>query len=278
MLIININSQLGNQMFHFALYKKLLQSGKKVKFDTRYYIDHPQHYGLDIFNLKIPVATESEIKKAFDEKRDLLSRIKRKLFGKNQQLFSEIYSNTYCFKPDIFKFKSGYIDGYWQTEKYFSDIKPTLLNDFKFPAFNDEKNAQLLETMSKYYTVSIHVRRGDYLNGFPLMTPEYYEKAMAVFNREYKQVFYIVLSNDVEWSKNNIQFENGVYVDWNTGRESYKDMQLMTLCNSNIIANSSFSWWGAWLNPHPDKKVIAPSVWLNDIETPDIYCENWIII
>jgi hypothetical protein len=278
MLIININSQLGNQMFHFALYKKLFQSGKKVKFDTRYYIDHPQHYGLDIFNLKIPVATESEIKKAFDEKRDLLSRIKRKLFGKNQQLFSEIYSNTYCFKPDIFKFKSGYIDGYWQTEKYFSDIKPTLLNDFKFPAFNDEKNAQLLETMSKYYTVSIHVRRGDYLNGFPLMTPEYYEKAMAVFNREYKQVFYIVLSNDVEWSKNNIQFENGVYVDWNTGRESYKDMQLMTLCNSNIIANSSFSWWGAWLNPHPDKKVIAPSVWLNDIETPDIYCENWIII
>jgi hypothetical protein len=265
-------------MFHFALYRKLTESGKKVKFDNRYYIDHPAHYGLDIFKLEIPLATESEIKKAFDEKRDLFSRIKRKFLGKKQKLFSEIYSNTYGFKPEIFDFKSGYIDGYWQSEKYFSDIKSLLMSDFKFPALCDDKNILLLETINNNYTVSIHVRRGDYLNGFPLMTPEYYEKAMNIFNKEFKDVFYIVLSNDVEWSKNNIKFKNGVYVDWNTGKDSYKDMQLMTLCNSNIIANSSFSWWGAWLNMHEDKKVIAPSVWLYDVRTPDIYCDNWIII
>jgi hypothetical protein len=110
------------------------------------------------------------------------------------------------------------------------------------------------------------------------MTPEYYQQAMSIFNNKFQKVFYIVLSNDLEWAKDNIKFDEGVYVDWNTGSDSYRDMQLMTHCNSNIIANSSFSWWGAWLNNHEDKIVVAPSVWLNGVETPDIYANNWIII
>lgn len=277
-LIINMNSQLGNQMFYYALYLRLISNGRKVKFDTRYYKDHPNHYRLDIFIPEIPVASENEILAMFDANRDIVSRVKRKIYGKQIRIFSEIEKTSYAFDPDIFQVTHAYVDGYWQSEQYFTGIRHLLLKTFTFPAFSDERNIGLLKRINENYTVSIHVRRGDYLNGFPLMTPEYYQQAMSIFNNKFQKVFYIVLSNDLEWAKDNIKFDEGVYVDWNTGSDSYRDMQLMTHCNSNIIANSSFSWWGAWLNNHEDKIVVAPSVWLNGVETPDIYANNWIII
>jgi len=277
-LIINMNSQLGNQMFYYALFLRLIANGRNVKFDTRYYKDHPNHYRLDVFVPEVPVATENEILAMFDANRDIKSRVKRKIKGKKIKLFSEIEKDSYAFDPEIFNITNAYVDGYWQSEKYFEGIRHIILKAFTFPSFNDDKNLGIVKQINENYAVSIHVRRGDYLNGFPLMTPEYYQEAMEVFNNKFKHVFYIVLSNDLDWAKENIKFDKGVYVDWNTGSDSYRDMQLMTLCNSNIIANSSFSWWGAWLNKHDDKIVIAPSVWLNGVETPDIYAKNWIII
>ncbi len=278
MIIINLNSQLGNQMFQYALARKLQTLGRKVKFDTRYYKQYPDHYGLNIFPVKVDVASENEIKKQRDERRTYPARLRRKLFDKRKSIFSEVESRSLMYKPEIFQLKHGYVDGYWQSEKYFCDIRSIILKDFTFPPVNDSKNRELLDRISQQTTVSIHIRRGDYANGFPMMTPQYYENAISYFENKFNEVYFLVFSNDMDWAKQNLQFSQGEFVDWNTGKDSWKDMYLMTQCNHHIIANSSFSWWGAWLNQKENKEVIAPSVWFHHQETPDVYCEGWKII
>jgi hypothetical protein len=278
MIIVNVNSQLGNQMFQYALYRKLLYLGKKVKLDTRYYQAKPEQFALDIFNLKLNIASEKEILKARDEYRSYADRLRRKFLGKRKTIFEEITSKSLCFKPEVFTVKNAYVDGYWQSEKYFSDIRNILLKDFTFPPLQEEKNKQLLDLIRQNLSVSIHIRRGDYANGFPMLPKEYYQAAMQYFSDKYKEAFFVVFSNDNAWAKENITFEKGIFVDWNTGRNSYKDMYLMSQCRHNIIANSSFSWWGAWLNSNENKEVIAPDIWFFHHETPDIYCEGWKIL
>lgn len=275
MIIINLNSQLGNQMFQYALARKLQTMGRQVKFDTRYYKQYPKHYALDIFPVTVDVASGNEIGKERDERRTYPARLRRKLFGKRQTIFSEVESRSLMYKPDVFQLKHGYVDGYWQSEKYFSDIRSIILKDFTFPPIDDGKNRELIERISQQNTVSIHIRRGDYANGFPMMTPQYYENAINYFESVYNEVYFLVFSNDMDWAKQNLQFSQGEFVDWNTGKESWKDMYLMTQCNHHIIANSSFSWWGAWLNQKENKEVIAPDVWFHHQETPDVYCEGW---
>ena len=278
MIIINLNSQLGNQMFQYALARKLQTMGRQVKFDTWYYKQYPKHYALDIFPVTVDVASGNEIGKERDERRTYPARLRRKLFGKRKSIFSEVESRSLMYKPDILQLKHGYVDGYWQSEKYFSDIRTIILKDFTFPPVNDTKNRELIDRISEQTTVSIHIRRGDYANGFPMMTPQYYENAINYFESVYNEVYFLVFSNDMDWAKQNLQFSQGEFVDWNTGKDSWKDMYLMTQCNHHIIANSSFSWWGAWLNQKENKEVIAPETWFYHQETPDVYCKGWKII
>lgn len=265
-------------MFQYALARKLQTMGRQVKFDTRYYKQYPKHYALDIFPVMADVASVNEIGKERDERRTYPARLRRKLFGKRKSIFSEVESRSLMYKPDILQLKHGYVDGYWQSEKYFSDIRTIILKDFTFPPVNDTKNRELIDRISEQTTVSIHIRRGDYANGFPMMTPQYYEDAINYFESVYNEVYFLVFSNDMDWAKHNLQFSQGEFVDWNTGKDSWKDMYLMTQCNHHIIANSSFSWWGAWLNQKENKEIIAPETWFYHQETPDVYCKGWKII
>lgn len=278
MLVVNTNSQLGNQMFQYALYRKLIHQGRKVKLDLSYYNQHPEHYGLDIFNLSINKANAKEIAISKDEYRSFLSRLRRRLFGKRNCIINEIDTQSMAYNDSVFKLRDGYLYGYWQSERYFNDIRHILLSEFQFSGIKDERNEILISTLHSTTSVSIHIRRGDYLNGFPLMSKDYYVEAMDYFTKKYNQVYFVVFSNDMQWAKENVIFENGMYVEWNTGKESYIDMYLMTQCKHNIIANSSFSWWGAWLNQNMKKEVIAPSKWFFHRATPDVYCKGWIII
>ncbi len=278
MLIINLNSQLGNQMFQYALYRKLKTLGKHVKLDFRYYESHPEHYGLNIFDIHPHIATPKEITRVKDANRNYVARCRRKLFGKRQTMFSEIESHSLPFRAEIFNLTHAYIDGYWQTEKYFADIRPILLKEFAFPTVTDNQNRLIVERINATTSISLHIRRGDYIGGFPLMTPEYYHSAINYFQQKFENVCFFIFSNDMSWAKANINCHQSYFVDWNTGIDSWKDMYLMTQCRHNIIANSSFSWWGAWLNQHKDSEVVAPATWFYHQETPDIYCENWKII
>ena len=182
------------------------------------------------------------------------------------------------------KKRINYYIGYWQSEKFFKDISDEIRKDFSFPKFTSEKNLEILKLIKSYNSVSIHIRRGDYLQnrGFNGLAPlEYYQKAIEYIKNKIENPHFFIFSNDIEWCRKNLSIENSYYIDWNRGEESYRDMQLMSLCKHNIIPNSTFSWWGAWLNKNPNKIVIAPEKWFNDcvnIDYSNIVPETWIKI
>lgn len=279
MIVIHVNGQLGNQMFQYALGRKLQLKGRKVRYYKKYYTDHPQHYfGLGRFGIETPEASETQVYALCDDRHRLIDRVRRKLIGRRPHVVSEIEKDTYAFDPAVFQPRNAFVDGYWQSEKYFSDIREVLLKDFTFPVSSNPRNTALAEEMQTCPSVSIHVRRGDYLGGFPVMDNAYFDPAMAYFREKYPDVHFYVFSNDLDWCREHLQGTDVSFVDWNTGEDSLFDMWLMTQCRHNIIANSSFSWWGAWLNTHEGQEVIAPKTWFYTNKTPDVYAKGWKIM
>lgn len=279
MIIVNLTGQLGNQMFQYALGKQLERLGKKVTYNVAYYRQHPEHYfGLPRFGIEVPVADIKQVLAFQEDRHRLIDRARRKFFGRHPHVFSEIGAKSYAFREDVSSFPKGYVDGYWQSEKYFSNIADEIRKLYTFPGSDNLKNIQLADEMQHCTSVSIHVRRGDYLGSFPVLDEAYFTPAMQYFLEKYNDVHFYVFSNDILWCKDHIVAEKITYIDWNTGNDSLFDMWLMTQCKHNIIANSSFSWWGAWLNRHLDKCVIAPNRWFYTIDTPDIYADKWRIL
>lgn len=169
------------------------------------------------------------------------------------------------------------LEGYFQTEKYFKKYENIIRNDFKFKKEITDIVIPYISKLNKDNNlVSIHIRRGDYVNlqqYHPLCTIEYYKNSMSQFiNHKF-----LIFSDDIEWCKNNFKNENNII--YSELKNHIQDMCAMSLCEHNIIANSSFSWWSAWLNNNPKKVVIAPKKWFgesfNNKNTKDIYCDNW---
>jgi hypothetical protein len=170
------------------------------------------------------------------------------------------------------------LGGYYQSEKYFIDCEKEIRDMF---AFKDEivdrvteKNSEILSSESP--KVSMHLRRGDYLKWpkhHPVLDVSFFERASKEFPVD---SIFLVFSDDTEWCKQNFPKGNYVFIE---GQEDYEDLCLMTLCDHNCIANSTFSWWGAWLNPNPDKIVVAPKAWFGPayahFPTNDLYCQGW---
>lgn len=279
MVIVDINGQLGNQMFQYALGRHLQLRGRKVYYHMGYFRERPEHdFALPrIFGISLPKASTNQALACREDRHRLVDRFRRKLFGRHECVFSETESVSLAYKPEVFNFRRGLIDGYWQSERYFLDIADVIRKDFTFPE-PSARNKALAGELSSCLSVSIHVRRGDYLGGFPVMDESYFEPAMAYFLEKYKDVCFYVFSNDLNWCREHLKAKRISFVDGNTGKDSPWDMWLMTQCKHNIIANSTFSWWGAWLNTNEGKEVIAPRIWLYNKETPDIYCNNWIIM
>jgi hypothetical protein len=157
--------------------------------------------------------------------------------------------------------------------------------DFEFLEPAKDRNAEVLEQIRHSFSISIHVRRGDYVTlaaaseFHGLMGPDYYKAgAEAILRGKNETPSFFVFSDDPEWCKENIKLPGEItYIDWNTGKNSFEDMRLMSNCKHHVIANSSFSWWGAWLNPSKEKIVVAPKQWFNDTSNQtDIVPESWI--
>ena len=190
------------------------------------------------------------------------------------------------FQPEVLKYKRGVLDGYWQTSKYWNDIRDVIKHDFSFLEVQDENVLNLIEIIESSNTVSVHIRRGDYL--LPenqalfgnICTLEYYQKAIAYMKNKFSNIKIMFFTNDPEWVKEQFKLENAVYANdyINSEMPDWYDMYLMSKCNHHIIANSTFSWWGAYLNSKKDKTVIAPSKWLNGNRIEEIYEDNWIKI
>jgi hypothetical protein len=271
-------------MFQYALYRRLHLDGKDVALDISAFDNYELHNGFEVgrifgFNLNIAdISVVNGIKlKVFHA--TIIQKIIWKIFSSRPI----IVQNKFDFHDEYLSFrKPKYLEGYWQTEKYFGIHSDTIRNDFKFPQL-DLLNKEYADKIQHAESVSVHIRMGDYIN-HPLhggiCTLEYYENAIALIKVKVENPLFFIFSNDIEWCKNNLKLDNAIYITGNDGENSFRDMQLMSMCKHNIIANSSFSWWGAWLNNNSDKIVIAPSKWFNDptINTKDLIPDSWIQI
>ena len=207
-------------------------------------------------------------------------RLLRHIYKKNRAK-EYIEKGLYYQEDALLTGGNSYYIGYWQSWKYFKDIEKRIKRDFSF----DEKllplsNREILSKIRNTNSVSIHIRRGDYIGNSiydNIATSDYYYKATDYIKKNVKNPFYFIFTNDPEWCKVNMMLPNSLIVDINSGVDSYWDMFLMSQCKHNIIANSSFSWWGAWLNEHENKIVIAPRKWINEdsANIDDIIPPTW---
>lgn len=284
MKIVRFIGGLGNQMFQCALLLALKERfhDESILADVSYFKTYSLHNGLEIervFGLKLDKAAFYDILKfTWPVYNFKLSRAIEIFFPHRA---TECFENSnWDFAQEVRSAGGKYFAGYWQNEWYFREFSETIRRYYAFPEFETEQNRLLAEKLRLGNYVSVHVRRGDYLNHKLYKNTcgtTYYNKAISYMKNMVDIDGFVVFSNDINWCRNNLSIaDDCIFVDWNKGLESYRDMQLMTLCKHNIIANSSFSWWGAWLNEHPQKKVIAPQVWINANKTNLPPCEDWL--
>lgn len=291
MIIIHVMGGLGNQLYQYAMYYKLKNLGKQVKLDTGAYddsaTDDKEWRTLEINRLVLSsyeVCSDAERKLFLDSSLKILSRIRRKLFGRKDRTVRE----NACYMPEIFDMDYVYLYGYWACEKYYEDMLPQLQSTISFPESKNEKNRVCIQQMKQENSVSIHIRRTDYLEVadgkryMGICTEEYYDTAIRYLKEHVDNPVFYVFSDDVAYAKKHFRDDNMHIVDWNSGQNSMFDMQLMSCCKHNICANSTFSEWGARLNTYPDKIMIRPLHHDNyetmSVEKIQCLWKNWILI
>ena len=289
MKIVKILGGLGNQMFQYALACSLKahQPDEEVALDLHCFKGYHLHNGYELERIFHPsfrdASLKNIIKVAYPYCNYNFWRIGSRILPTRKSMVTE--APRKAVDTSILSRKgSAYYDGYWQSEDYFKDIRNDILKAFTFPAF-DEKNKAYSEIIVNSNSLSIHVRRGDFVN-HPLYkdicTLQYYQDAIKRICALAKIDHAFIFSNDIQWCEDNLSLflndQMTTYIDWNKGSQSYNDIHLMSLCKHNIIANSSFSWWGAWLNPNPDKVVISPRIWDNSGAVSNPICKDWIKI
>ena len=294
MIIIRVMGGLGNQLQQFALYEKLRSLGKEAKLDLSWFhrdvqakMATPRELELTRFpGLTIEACTNAERDRFL--KRGPLAKAWSVVWGE-----SPVFTESGMYHPEIFTFTDKYIDGYFACEKYYADRLATLRSLLSFPLAAREvqrvRNMNLMNEMEERYSVSLHVRRGDYLDAENaklfggITTDAYYDKAMALFIAREPRTHFYVFSDDLKYVREKYDNEDRfTVVEGNTGRDSLLDMELMSHCKGNICANSTLSFWGARLNPHPDKMTVRPLVMRNNQEAVPQkmheYWEGWTLI
>lgn len=289
MKIVNILGGLGNQMFQYAFLVALRETFHDTTLmDTSVFHTYGLHNGFELerlFHITARSATPKELRKVTWYSRSyFVHRVLKRLPHRK----TECYELPHCdYNPNILRDNSDfYYYGIWQDYRYFAPYREEILHEFTWKEPLDERNRQLLNSLDDENLVSIHVRRGDYLlhsNYAGLCGLDYYAAAIQkVKELHTSPVTFLVFSDDIPWCKEHLpaltEKSKVIYVDWNTGMDSYKDMRLMAFCRTNIIANSSFSWWAAYMNPHSDQLVIAPKRWTNADTHFDRQLPEWILV
>jgi|WetSurMetagenome_2_1015567.scaffolds.fasta_scaffold01922_11 hypothetical protein len=289
MIVVKLEGGLANRMFQYAFYLAIKEIRNDVFIDENSFKPAWSFENISIKKTFPNVQfKDAEMKHFYAEsKNSKLVKLLRNILEKySDKYFHEEETKYY---PTLINNlpKNCYLRGYWQTEKYFYGIKDKIIKAFSFNTFTENENIITAKQMSEENSISIHVRKGkDYFcNGgitYGTCTLEYYKEAIKYINEHIPNPIFYVFTDNPQWVKDKFQFINYKLVDWNpvSGEKNYRDMQLMTYCKHNIIANSSYSWWGAWLNQTPDKIVIGPKVWFNKEikQGKDIIPHKWIVI
>lgn len=292
MIVIKMDGGLGNQMFQYALASILAKkTNTSVLLDMCFFdetekrLGHtPRNFELPVFNNFYTSATGVDI--LFFKQLSFFNKVKRELGFNYPKMYQE---PSFSFDEKVLAIKTPvYIRGFFQSYKYFIGYENLIQKLFTFPFDTlDADNKKTVLSIKKTNSIAIHVRRGDYVNDAKTQqyhgncSLEYYFKAISLLNVASNDFTLFFFSDDSQWVKE--QFKDlphsKVFVDQNNGENSWKDMLLMSSCNHNIIANSSFSWWAAWLNTNPKKMVIAPKVWFTKSEeemcTKDLTPPEW---
>lgn len=287
MIIIKIKGGLGNQLFQYALGRSVeIKTGKKVKFDLSWYKQFPQRkYRLDKFNTRVDVANFFEIIQLRKfEKKDGRRYLPFNLISKNRAI--HIKENDFGFKAELLNIKQDtYLDGNWQSYKYFDAIEEILSKEIALEEKTGEDFNKILKKINNSNSVSLHIRRGDYTTKkvqqvLKLCAPEYYRKAVDLTQTKVINPTFFIFSDDIEWAKKNLKIDFPMIFVSNGNFKDYEELILISKCKHNIIVNSSFSWWGAWLNNNPNKIVTAPKNWFRDktMNIKDLTPNSWIKI
>lgn len=270
---IILSGGLGNQMFEYAFYLSCKERGIKIKLNTDLYKVDAMHTGYmlsKVFNIP-----QSELSKS-----NPLSILVTRFICHYEKLGLAYFDSPMKYDKVAYTTNKKYYLGCFINPLYFKDISDLVLNTFQFKGI-DQDNSKLAEKVKQVESVSLHIRRGDYLKNsiYGVCDGEYYKKAIELVNSKIDNPKFYVFSDDPEWCKGFMlsQKVNHQIITHNTGVNSYKDMYLMTQCKHNIIANSTFSWWGAWLNRNKSKLVLCPNKWTTSIPmTPNP--QKWVYI
>lgn len=275
-IITELYGGLGNQMFQYAAGRTLSHRLQvPLKLDLSKFQDYKlRSYKLNHFNIREDIATTEDLEAfSIPEKGlpNLLFRAKNFILSRHQK---KIFIEKGGYDEDFHRILSRcWLKGYWQSVKYFKPIEKLIRREFRLHENPDPLNREFLEDIKQKHSVSVHVRRGDYVknpvthevHGF--LGKSYYDKAIQYFESRIQSPVFFVFSDDIEWARNHLESDHPmIFVDHNGEEKDYEDLRLMWNCKHHIIANSSFSWWGAWLNNDPKKEVVAPKQWFSEKE------------
>ncbi len=291
MIIIKLNGGLGNQMFQYAFGRAYsLKCDIDMKLDITWFekipnTDTQRSYELHIFSLPVSLASSNEIRNL----KGFISFFPDKFFKLLHRRFpflSGLYCPEKCYSFDSSILRCGnraYFEGYWQSYKYFDSIRDIILKDFTYRLPISQKTQQLEKKILQSRSVALHVRRGDYVSNTQANSYHgvasliYYKDAISYISKRIEEMQLFIFSDDIAWVKEHLDIDmNVLYVDYK--KNAFEDIYLMSKCKHNIIANSSFSWWGAYLNENESKIVIAPKQWFTDltIDTSDLIPSEWV--
>ena len=285
MIYVRIRGGLGNQLFQYSAARSLADRlNVNLGLDTREYnAGSPFEMGLKHFNIRAEFNPKGLIK---HRKNGFSKYILDIALGNHKNVYKETnlsFNNLFHSLPN-----KTYLKGYWQSEKYFENNQKNIFKDLQLIAPQSKKNIKTLENISKTNSVSLHIRRGDYVTNSAYnmkhgtCSLDYYKRSVDYLSKSLNKNFTIfAFSDDPEWVFKNLKLPMDIqFIEHNSSKKNYEDLRLMSQCNHNIIANSSFSWWGAWLNKSPKRTIISPKKWYADknIKNIDIIPNNWIKI
>ena len=288
---VSIYGGLGNQMFQYAFCLALNNKGKKTRILISHYLYYSHHNGFNLrkafkINMSFPLNLLNFflLNCEFLYKNRISASFFRRVIKRYQKWKYIVYheKKEFEYDRDVFDQKSKLFIGVWQSIQYFADINELIAHEFVFRIPKDKRNREIIEKIINCNSVSIHIRRGDYLNSqwektlSVIKGVNYYVNSIDYIEKKITAPYYFIFSDDIMWAKDNLKLSNCSYIDHNKGKDSYIDMYLMSMCKHNIIANSTFSWWAAWLNSNEDKVVIMPDRWINGDTTPGIFPDKWI--
>ncbi|HET6226841.1 MAG TPA: alpha-1,2-fucosyltransferase [Bacteroidia bacterium] len=286
MIVSRIYGGMGNQMFQYAYGRMLTakhQTVFKIYFDDCGFgwAEHSKKLTLSKFNISAQLATEADRSQFICDSSNKVTRVIHKL-GRLRKGLHYIGDGARVHDYHLHALNApdnSFTDGFWQSEIYFDSIAPIIKKEFTIKEPLSAHAKQIEKQINESNAVSIHVRRGDYLEQtavYWICNVDYYQRALEVVKKRTQDIVVFIFSNDAEWVKLNLKLDATIVVVENT--RAYEDMHLMSCCKHNISSNSTFGWWGAWLNNNPDKIVILPERWLADssVDTSHYTAKGWL--